>query len=200
MKYKKIIALLFITALVISLPSRYAVAKDEEFEDWLNESYNPVVSNVVKDLNKTIKENWYFNLSDFLIKGDNDTTVERLELLRKDIKDLKKDLKAIKLPEFAEKKDKKSVKYTKKQLNKDIKSIDKDSKKLIKKINKEKDITSIAERQATKKGIAKANDEYMALNKKLGIKVTKFKLNNFIKIDESIAKSYINKQEKEKKK
>ena len=197
---KKIIPALLVTILLLFPSFQNVQAKDSGMEDWLVDTANPAINNIVTEFNNTTQENWYVNLSSHLIEGDYKKTTEKLGVLHDDIKSMKKEVENIKAPRSAKKKDKKQIKAIKKNLTKSLKQTDASVKKLTKRIEKDKKIKVIKPRKSEQKNMSKVNAAYVELNDSHSVDTPPLGLISAIKIDQEAAEKIVHDYNEEQKK
>ncbi len=194
-KFRTQLFLFFSILLVFQLslvPTITAENKDVDMDVWLEETLNPAVIDIITEFNNTTRDNWYINLSNYLINGDKDDAVEKLKSLNKDIDSIKKEIKAIEYPESANRKEKKQVKKITKELTKTLDKTSKRANKLIKKLDKNKEIKSIPARKYESKRVDKANKAYISINKLNEISVKEIPTYKHTKINKKTANEILN--------
>lgn len=192
-----LIITLLTLALSLAFPIQSTKAKDDDKLDWIDETFNPTINTVVEEFNQSMQINWYINLSNHLILGDKDLTVENLENLRSEIEQYKKRIESIEIPNEINRKIKKNIKKINRNINKALSRTDKRAKKLIKRIKKDKKVTSIQALKSEYKRISKVNDIYTKLNDKHETNLVVLEFIEPVKINEDEAKKIIKRHEKE---
>lgn len=178
------------------------LAKEKELsssQEWVKESYQPVIEETIKNLEKSWHSNWTLNLAYFMEDNDKGKALESLDVLKEDIKKLRNDVKSIELDESLHKKEMKEVKKVKKRLDKVLKAHLNQSYKVSKHIRKDKNVSSTKKYDnkvnKSQKHIEKANKHHANLIESVDVNVDSFELNKTKLIDDKSSKEILKAEE-----